>query len=175
MLEIQHDRASHGIVTVDESRFCVSTEHEFVWLSQGEKVPEREKHPIQSKRFMLTIVWNPRGFSLIDVLAKGHKFNAPEYVPEILFVPFQSRSTEAKEDRRTLIVHADNAGRASGTPHFFFPLDPCLSSRLRPGCACLRLAAGLKKICDFVPKLPGEFFREGVDGFHPSFMKLIAL
>jgi hypothetical protein len=48
------------------------------------KVPERERHTIKSKRFMLTIVWNPRGFHLIKVLEKGCNFNAGDYIVEIL-------------------------------------------------------------------------------------------
>jgi histone-lysine N-methyltransferase SETMAR len=57
---------------------------------------------------MLTIVSNPRGFYLIDVLAKGRKFNTTYYVTEILSVLSKWCSTEAKGDRRTLIAHAEN-------------------------------------------------------------------
>jgi hypothetical protein len=42
MLQAEHDRAWHDIVTLDESWFYLSTNHEFVSLPQGEKVPERE-------------------------------------------------------------------------------------------------------------------------------------
>jgi hypothetical protein len=82
--EVQHDRAWHDIITLDESWFYQSTDYEFVWLPQDEKVPERERHTIQSKNFMLAIVWNPRGFHLIKVLEKGGKFNAGYYMAEIL-------------------------------------------------------------------------------------------
>jgi hypothetical protein len=70
MLEVQRDRARHNIVTLDESWFYLSTDYEFVWLRRNEKVPGRERHTIQSKKFMLTIVWNPLGFHLIKVLEK---------------------------------------------------------------------------------------------------------
>jgi hypothetical protein len=36
------------------------------------------------KKFMLTIVWNPRGFHLIKVLEKRRKFNTGCYIAEIL-------------------------------------------------------------------------------------------
>jgi hypothetical protein len=49
MLEVQRDRAWHDIVTLDESWFYRSTDYEFVWLPRDEKVPERERHTIQSK------------------------------------------------------------------------------------------------------------------------------
>jgi histone-lysine N-methyltransferase SETMAR len=73
------------------------------------KVPERERHTIQSKKFMLTIVWNPRGFYLIKVLEKGRKFNTGYYITEILELLSQWRSNEAAGHKRKLLVHADDA------------------------------------------------------------------
>jgi hypothetical protein len=73
------------------------------------KIPEREQHTIQSKKFMLTIVWNSCGFHLIKVLEKGRKFNAGYYIAEILEPLFQWRSIEAASNERKLLVHADNA------------------------------------------------------------------
>jgi hypothetical protein len=55
---------------------------EFVWVRRGEKVPERERHTVQSAKFMLTIVWNPGGFHLIKVLEKCRKFNTGYYIAE---------------------------------------------------------------------------------------------
>jgi hypothetical protein len=62
MLEIQRVRFWHNIVTLDESWFYLSTDHEMIWLQSDEKVPEMERHIIQSNELMLTIVWNPSGF-----------------------------------------------------------------------------------------------------------------
>jgi hypothetical protein len=62
MLAVQRDRAWHDIITLNESWFYLSTDYEFIWLPRDENVPEREPHTIQSKKFMLTIIWNPRGF-----------------------------------------------------------------------------------------------------------------
>jgi hypothetical protein len=95
--------------------------HVFIWLRQGDKVSERERHTIQSKKLMLTIVWNPRAFHLIDVLAKGRKFNATYYVTEILSVISEWRSTDAKGDERKLIICGDNARphTAQLLPQFF--------------------------------------------------------
>jgi hypothetical protein len=109
MLKVQQDRAWHGIITLDASWLSLSTDHEFVWIRHGEKVPERERHTIQSKKFILTIVWNPLGFHLIDVLGRGRKFNAPYYVTEILSLLSESCSTEAKGERSPLMVYVDNA------------------------------------------------------------------
>jgi hypothetical protein len=40
MLEVQRDRAWHDIVTIDESRFYLITDYEFVWLPRDEKFPK---------------------------------------------------------------------------------------------------------------------------------------
>jgi hypothetical protein len=49
MLEIQRVRCWHNIVTLDESWFYLSTDHDMIWLQSDEKVPGREKHTVQSK------------------------------------------------------------------------------------------------------------------------------
>jgi hypothetical protein len=58
---------------------------------------------------MLTVVWSPHGFHLIDVLPKGSKFLAGHYIshiisplPEIL-APYQD------DRRRHFVIHRDNA------------------------------------------------------------------
>jgi hypothetical protein len=84
ILETHRDRAWHDMVTLDKSWFYLSRDYEFLWLLRDEKVPERERHMIQSTEFMVTIVWNPRGFHLIKALEKGRKFNAGYYIAEIL-------------------------------------------------------------------------------------------
>jgi histone-lysine N-methyltransferase SETMAR len=84
-------------------------DYEFVWLPRDEKVPERERYTIQSKKFMLTIVSNPCGFHVIKVLEKGRKFNAGYYVAEICELLSQWHSIEAAGNERKLLVHADNA------------------------------------------------------------------
>jgi hypothetical protein len=95
MLEVQRDRAWHDIVTLDESWFYLSTDYELAWLPRDENVPERERHTIQSEKFMLTIVWNPREFHLIKILEKDRKFNAGYYLAEMLELLSQWHSTEA--------------------------------------------------------------------------------
>jgi hypothetical protein len=41
-----------------------------------EKVPEREHHTVHSHKLVLTIVWNPNGLHIVNVLSKGFKFKA---------------------------------------------------------------------------------------------------
>jgi hypothetical protein len=109
MLEVQHDQAWHDIVTLDECWFYLSMDYEFTWLPREEKVPERERCTIQSKKFMLTIVWNPRGFHLIKVLDKSSKFNAGYYIADILEPLSRWRSIEAVGSEQKLLVHAGKA------------------------------------------------------------------
>jgi histone-lysine N-methyltransferase SETMAR len=55
---------------------------------------------------MVTIVWNPYRFHLVDGLPKGQKFNASYYIDNILQSLFENRSTGPGSG---LIIHADNA------------------------------------------------------------------
>jgi histone-lysine N-methyltransferase SETMAR len=60
---------------------------------------------------MLTIVWNPGGFHLVNILPKGFKFNASYYVTQILDTRSKWGRTQAGHTNRKLIVHADDAHR----------------------------------------------------------------
>jgi hypothetical protein len=46
VLQRQQSRSWHGIVTLDESRFYLHMDHEFIWLQADEEVPERERQTI---------------------------------------------------------------------------------------------------------------------------------
>jgi hypothetical protein len=83
MLEVERDRAWHDVVTLDESWFYLSTDYEFVWPPRDEKFP-KENDTQFNRKFMFTVVWNPREFHLIKVLEKDHKFNASYYIAEML-------------------------------------------------------------------------------------------
>jgi hypothetical protein len=61
---------------------------------------------IGDRKMMVTIVWNPHGFHLVDGLPKGQKFNAGYYIDNILKSILESRSTGPDSG---LIIHADNA------------------------------------------------------------------
>jgi hypothetical protein len=58
-----HSRSQwHDIVALDESRIYLFSEHDLMWIAPGEIVIDRERHIIQSPKFMLMVVWNPTGF-----------------------------------------------------------------------------------------------------------------
>jgi hypothetical protein len=43
------------------------------------EIVDRERHTVQSAKFMLTVVWNPIGFHVLKTIPKGRKFNAQYY------------------------------------------------------------------------------------------------
>jgi hypothetical protein len=76
MLQHQKDRAWHDTIILDESRFCFTTDQERIWLPEGTEAQEREQITVQSRKMMLTIVWNSPGLYWIVALPKGRKFTA---------------------------------------------------------------------------------------------------
>jgi hypothetical protein len=58
---------------------------------------------------MLTVVWNPRWFHLIEVLAKGGKLNAVSCAIEMLSPSSKLHSTGAQGDKRKPIIPVDHA------------------------------------------------------------------
>jgi histone-lysine N-methyltransferase SETMAR len=92
-------------MTLDESWFYLWTRHETVWVQAGQQSPERVKHMIGDRKMMVTIIWNPQGFHLVDALPKGQKFNTHYYIDRILQPLLESRSTGRGPG---LIIHADN-------------------------------------------------------------------
>jgi hypothetical protein len=55
-----------------------------IWLSDGDEIPDRQKHMIQSPKLMLTFVWNPHGFQVVDTIPKGEIFTAAYSIRNIL-------------------------------------------------------------------------------------------
>jgi transposase len=109
VLNQQRPRHWRDIVTLDESWFYFHTDYETIWLPQGATPPERERQTIQSKKMMVTIVWNPTGFYQLYALPKGAKFNSAYYISEILTPLVEWRSQQGAPPNQPLLVHADNA------------------------------------------------------------------
>jgi hypothetical protein len=83
-LSVQSARQWHDIVTLDESWIYLFNEHNLMWTAPGEIIIDRERHTVQSAKFMLTVVWNPIRFHVLKALLKGCKFNAQYYTNDIL-------------------------------------------------------------------------------------------
>jgi hypothetical protein len=114
-LEVQQDRRRNDIVTIDESWFQLSTDHESIWPPSGEQVPERERHMIQSKKFMVTILWNPSRLLLVTVFPTARKSNSDSCFTHRISPNSDWRSTEGGKGERKFIIHADDA--RTHTPH----------------------------------------------------------
>jgi hypothetical protein len=59
------------------------SEHDLIWTDPGEIVVDRERHTVQSLKFLQTVVWNPIRFRVLKALQKGRKFNAQYYINDI--------------------------------------------------------------------------------------------
>ena len=81
-------KASHQnyifFYTGDESWFYLSTDYEIQWIEEGEKPATRAKKMIDSRKFMLSIFWNPQGFLIVDILPEHQKFNGDYFINNIL-------------------------------------------------------------------------------------------
>jgi hypothetical protein len=109
MLQHQKNMAWYDIVTLDESWFYFTTDHERIWCPEGTEAPEREWITVQSRKMVATIVWNPTGFDPIVALPKITKFNADYYISHILGPLAEWRRSQAGGSDRRLHVDVDNA------------------------------------------------------------------
>jgi hypothetical protein len=75
LLSIKH-HSWHFVITLDESWFYPSTDHDQLWLHADQEPPERDNHTIQDKKNMMTIAWNALGFHLVEALPPARGFNA---------------------------------------------------------------------------------------------------
>jgi hypothetical protein len=62
VLSMQSTRQWHDTVTLDESWIHLFSEHDLMWTALGEIIVDRERHTVQSGKFMLAVVWDPIGF-----------------------------------------------------------------------------------------------------------------
>jgi hypothetical protein len=73
----KHKKVAPGRIS---SRFSFTAPYEFIWLPDGETVPQRERTMILSKKIMIIIFWSSQGFHPINFLPKGYKVNARYYM-----------------------------------------------------------------------------------------------
>jgi hypothetical protein len=62
VLSVQSTHQWHNIVTLDEPWIYLFSEYDLMWTAPGEIIVDRERHTVQSPKFMLTVVWNSIGF-----------------------------------------------------------------------------------------------------------------
>jgi hypothetical protein len=79
-------------------------------MEMRDDVSDREKQMIHSPKLMLTFLWNPHEFHVVDAMrcqAKGEMFTAAYHIRNILTEIVAQRGV--KRDERRLIVDTDNA------------------------------------------------------------------
>jgi hypothetical protein len=62
VLSVQSTRQWYDIVTLDELWIYLFSEHGLMRKAPGEIFVDRERHTVQSPKFMLMVMWNPIGF-----------------------------------------------------------------------------------------------------------------
>jgi transposase len=112
VLQHQKNRGWHGIITLDESWFYFTTDHEPIWLPEGTDARARERLTVWLRKMMVTIVWNPTGFYPIVALPKRMKFNPNYYISRILDPLSEWRRNQVGGSDWRLHVRAGN-----GRPH----------------------------------------------------------
>jgi hypothetical protein len=76
------------VLVVDRS------DHEMIWLPDGDEICDWERPMIQNPKLMLTSVWNPHGFQVVDAMSchamschamlTGEMFTTAGYIQNIL-------------------------------------------------------------------------------------------
>jgi hypothetical protein len=56
VLSVQSTRQWHDSITLDQSWIYLFSEHDQMWATPGEIVVDRERHTVQSPKFMLAVV-----------------------------------------------------------------------------------------------------------------------
>jgi histone-lysine N-methyltransferase SETMAR len=104
------------ILTGDESWFYFNIDHDRIWIPETEPPPTRVRQTVSSLKRMLTIFWSPLGFPLVQLLPKGHHFDADYFCSQIIREIDRIRPTETAEDaKRRLVLHFDNASPHTST------------------------------------------------------------
>lgn len=99
----------HNILTGDQSWFYFNYGADGAWLPEDEDNPEYERSKIQLEKMMLTIIWNPYDFYIVDFLPEGTSFNSTYFIDNILNPLNEQRLNIWHEsDQRNIILHLDN-------------------------------------------------------------------
>jgi hypothetical protein len=120
MLEAQQAAGWHDIVTLNESWFYFSRDHECIWFEPEELVPDKERQIISSSTLIITVVWNSSGFYVMTALPKGLKVDIGYYTREILQEIEKWREQQGVGSGRKLSFHMDDARSHSTKLSMYF-------------------------------------------------------
>jgi hypothetical protein len=112
LLSIQHQGSDGEIDQSLRGRdsvtiYYLSTDHETIWLPDGDEISDREKHMVQSPKLMLTFVWNPHGLQVVDIMPWQQERCSRLPAIRDIFSPILRLGVETDEKR--LVVHAGKA------------------------------------------------------------------
>jgi hypothetical protein len=109
VFESAKHRAWWYSLTGDESWFCYTINHNYMWILDGEEVPTRPRRTIASPKRMLVDFWSPLGLSFVQILPKGTHFDFHYFCSNILSAIVQNQLSETPEDwRRRMSLHFNN-------------------------------------------------------------------
>jgi hypothetical protein len=99
---------------LDELWIDLFSGHNLIWTAPGEIVVDRERHTVQSPKFMLTVMWNPIGFHVpcSESPPKGAQIQCTilYYYTNNILVAISDWRRQTRGTRPTkLWVHSDNA------------------------------------------------------------------
>lgn len=98
------------LVTGDESWFFYFTPNGTKWIDENETPSTTEKRGFGTKKYLLTIFWNPYGIAVIDVLPTCDTMDSSKFILHVLspLTEFEP-NIQAKKSRKRFWVHFDNA------------------------------------------------------------------
>ena len=81
-----------------------------MWLEPDEYPTKYVKDSIGSQRIMLTVIWNPFGFYIIDFLPENESFNSLYFIESIL-TPLKLKKSQiwTHSNNRKIYLHLDNS------------------------------------------------------------------
>jgi hypothetical protein len=97
-----------NFVTLDETWVYCHTECKSIWLSGDEKAPERERWLTASPKLILTVMWNPVGFHVVDLRVKGVKFCSAYSLSNIMDPILATLRPYQRQWFWKLVMHVDN-------------------------------------------------------------------
>jgi hypothetical protein len=74
----------HHFVTGDESWFFFDTSPRRMQTLSRDNMATKSRQQIQNKKFMLTIIWNPIRFYVVDRLPNNTKLNSAYFMTNVL-------------------------------------------------------------------------------------------
>lgn len=110
ILQSQKRNGFKQIITGDESWFYMTYDHSKRWAVSLDNDEVFTNTGFQVQKFMFTIMWNPSGFHIIDIMRPKERFNTDYHINNIVrpLAEIFGQSTRKKLSKY-LILHLDNA------------------------------------------------------------------